>query len=531
MDSGLMGEIDLSSAQFDTPHPAGGTIIDLNSAQFDNPKGGDLSPAGHDASLPSWGAEKVIPKIGSAINDAATSVIGYGLSKIAPDATMAAAKGINYIADSAPVQAIEKGISSAGNAINKFGEDHPVAGTIMDSLKDTSKVAGAVIPAAGEMEAAGTEAAKTLADAAARPAASRLENVGSDQHFLNAINIVKKNYGDVLKNEDDLWDKSRASGTGATISGAAMEGIPSKVEAALNKGGKSLSDDDLKPLADQIRKFGAFKGESVGVDASGDMPKITPGKDAELSAVVALRHGVSGLAASSDGTVRNAAGVALRQINDHLAGIGEDAITGGSDTALQDFKAANDATAQKFRDYGTNSKSGQTKSFENVITKDDFDDAKALKEFGSTTRGNQGTSQLITRMIENAGADKEAVRSSIARGYAERAIEKSLMTGEGGDISAMPGRLRVELTRLISGGVADGGMEAGLRKVVFTPEELQGLTKMRDKIKDPKSWLGAVRMLGVKIPLMATAIDKPSISAGKKTAKLVGKYLAERDKP
>ncbi len=414
-------------------------------------------------------------------------------------------------------------VAGISNAVDQFEQNHPIAGGILQAAGKTASLLPVLTPAGGALE----DASSVIGDMKPIVKPDALEAVNPDQKFLNAAGVVQDKYQGVLSKESDLWDQAREAGKNATISGAALQDLPTKIESALNSQiGKSLSDDDLKALSGQISKFGKFKGSSVTSDATGELPIVNPSVDAELPNIIALRRGVSSIAGKNpDGTVRTAAGVALKEIDDHLGQIGADAIKDGDETALQKFKDATAFSAQKFNDFGTNLKSGQNPVFEKVVTKADFDNAQIVKAFGATTRGNAGTSQLISRLLDNAGDQAESVRQNIAQGYIARAIEKSTLPIEGGEQIVSPTRLRVELSRLTGGSTSDGGMEDSIRKIVFKPEELKALTDLRDNIKDPKNWLGMVRAVGVKIPLAEHIITKPQIAAGRKTAAQVQKFL------
>lgn len=400
------------------------------------------------------------------------------------------------------------------------------AGQIIPGAKTEAEFGGAI----GAAVPAVAGAVGALENRVFPESQNALVGVNADQKFINAVEPVKNNYQNVLSKENNLWGQARDSANGADISGGAIQGLPSKIEDSLNDQiGKSLSDDDLKPLAAQIAKFKSFKGQSISADASGDLPVVTPSTDAPLSDVIALRKGVSSIAGNNpDGTVRKAAGVALSQIDDHLGQIGADAIKGGDPDALQKFQDAVTYSRQKFTDFGTNSKTGQNPIFEKVITKDDFDNSQIVKAFGATTRGNQGTSQLISRLLDNAGNAREDVRSNIAQGYIARAIEKSTTNLEGGETGVNPNRLRVELSRLISGSTSDGGMGDDLRNTVFQPNEIKSITNLRDNIKDAKNWMGMVRAVGVKIPLADAVITKPQIAASRNTAKQVNNFISSQ---
>lgn len=370
-----------------------------------------------------------------------------------------------------------------------------------------------------------------------KPPTFPIEAVDPDSRFIAAVKPVQKNYENTLNQENKLWQDARDSGKTTILKSDVVSPLPSKIETALNENAQSLDDENLKPLTQAVNKFKQYqqpapKFKYTGQDEGVYVPQADPG--APLSEIQALRSQISTLAGKhTDGNVRKAAGIALKQIDDHMADHVTGAILSGDDEALAKFKTATNYSRQKFQNYGTNAKAGQNPMFERIITKADengqgLDNTQIVKAFGATARGNAATSPTIQRLIQMAGPEGETVRSNIAQGYLERAIEKSTDTLQGGESIVKPGRLRVELSRLIAGSTSDGGPGEDLRNIIFKPEELSAITDLRDNLKDAKSWTGAVRALGVKIPLASSILTKPEIRAGRNARNLVQSFLTQQ---
>jgi hypothetical protein len=135
-------EIDLSNAQFDTPHPSGGQIIDLNSASFDK-SGDDAGPVHAFA----YGVSNAVPA-GQKITSAIGAVIAKAASPITGDTRSLGELYDQAQADTAATAKANPKSSLAGTAagvissLPLMGAAGKAAGAAVDATPGISTAAG-----------------------------------------------------------------------------------------------------------------------------------------------------------------------------------------------------------------------------------------------------------------------------------------------------------------------------------------------------------------------------------------------------
>ncbi len=336
------------------------------------------------------------------------------------------------------------------------------------------------------------------------------EAVEADSKFISAVEPVKGNFATQKRIEGRLWQSATEAGKETKLTANSVKPIRANVEASLiDDTGLSLNDDILSGLRTQVSKFDALSNLKRPIN---------------LSEVISVRKGVSSIAGKHpDGQVRFAAGSALRNIDEHLEGLAEQAVLNGKREAIDEVFNAIQKSKELRVKFGTNRKTGQQPLFENIITRNEVDNTQLVDAFGTTSRGNKSTFQLIDRLLKNSGDNEELVRSNIAKGYLSRAISKSLTNVDGEDV-ILPRRLNTELGRLLSSGRTTGGIGSDIRNLVFTPQEIAQIKTIKDGIKTP----GALKVFLRELPVVGRGgAPAAELAAARSTKKALEKGLTD----
>lgn len=354
-----------------------------------------------------------------------------------------------------------------------------------------------------------------------------LGQIDPGQDLASAIDVVREKFAAVKKKEDDLFTAAKIASIDTSVSGNRVAIIADTVEKLLQERGDSLLDERLAPLADELKKFSRVKSGSVKVDPSG-LPiggEIVP---VSIPKVIGIRSNISDLAANPDRKLANAAGKALGEIDTALLNMTEDAILSGNKESIDEMIKAIAFSRQKFKDFGTNTKAGQSNLFEKIITQNPVDNiqfseivsaSRALSAFGKTSGGKEATPEFLVRLLNNAGDQKEEVRSNLARGYLGRAIKNATIDDprKPGEKIVNPNRLRSELNALLDDGPKGMGPA---KNIVFTKDQIKAIEAFKNRVRSPSGIRLIMNGFALRTPAISGVFTPADIKAARKTGKI-----------
>lgn len=354
----------------------------------------------------------------------------------------------------------------------------------------------------------------------------KIGTLDGDAPLLDAVQGVKSRYASEKGRETALWNQAKDAAAGTTLHGSAIfPEIKNNVESVLSEEGKSLSNDGMQPLKNLLDKLDNFKAPEPTGNAQ---PKIDPFSGqvipqdtapvpkytgVPLGDLIAIRRGISKLAGThEDGVLRNASGKALGEFDKALDDASQYAVMSGDEKAIDKFNKAREQSKSIFEKFGTGS--GETNTFQKIITNNKLTNEQIIDAFGTTARGQGSTSQTIKRMLDNAGGAKAQVQQNLKDGYLYRAIRRATNNVDGEDI-INPGRMRTEIDRIISGNRMQG-LGKDTRDMIYSPEDIKNLNALKDSIKDGKSITGKITQLAAsKIPMATGLIPSGAVGAGR----------------
>ncbi len=436
---------------------------------------------------------------------------------------------INYI----PLGDIAKGANIGAKALAKIGAKQ---GALSGFTAPTDDINAGLL---GRVKNTGIS---TAAGAAAAPAMGwgfnkiltkapvtgnlKIGNLDADAPLLGAVQDVRSRYASEKGRETALWNQAKESAAGTMLHGSAIfPEIKNNVENTLSEEGKSLTNEGMQPLKNLLDKLDNFKAPEPTVKPT---PKIDPFSGqvipqdtapvpkytgVPLGDLIAIRRGISKLAGTSpDGVLRNASGKALGEFDKALDDASQHAVMSGDEKAIDKFNKAREQSKGIFEKFGTGS--GQTNTFQKIITNNNLTNEQLIDAFGTTARGQGSTSQTIKRMLENAGSAKDQVQQNLKDGYMYRAIRRATNNVDGEDI-INPGRMRTEIERLTSGNRMQG-LGKDTRDLIYSPKDIQKLNALKDSIKDGRSITGKItQMAASKIPMAAGIVPSGAVGAGR----------------
>lgn len=418
---------------------------------------------------------------------------------------------------------------------NRFDEKNPNTAGL---LKSGVNIAQLALPAKVKPTKINPTTGKRI-----RVKATPIEEISAGEKQAAAIAPVRQKYKDISAQENKMFNEAKTAGRETTLKASEVAPVKDRIESMLRETGDSLEDEVLKPLASELDKLDKFKSrlevKDTGVLDEFGRPitkAIELTKDEiKVPQILGIRENISRLAKSPDGKLRNAAGRALSEFDNTLYNLAEDSILSGDDAAIKKALEAIAFSRQKFKDFGTNTRAGQNRLFENIITKNPIDNSqfadvveahRSLNAFGRGSASKEATPEFIARLLDNAGGQRDLVRKNLRDGFIYKAIEKSKYAGEAGETLIRPNILLRELNRLLDG--SPGAQAIGpIRDVVFSKEDLNVIRQFKNIVQNPSRARGKIRDLATNLPVVGDKITPSNIVAQKSATKQTEKFITE----